>query len=436
MSYTLIERKELTSTASTVSFDNVPDFYTDLIVLLSPRLTSSTELGINLFFNGVTTGISYRKLFGRGSSVGSGTADGPIILNGPTWTANTFGNVSIYIPNYRSLSQKNFSIDGVIETNDTLAYQTISAGLWTGTSSITSFQLSTIDSTFTAGSSFSLYGINRQQAIGKPKAIGGAISFVNGYWVHSFTGSGTFYAQEDIECQYLVVAGGGGAGGLQTNYGGGNWGGGAGGAGGYRSSVTGELSGGGASAESRFLATANSSHVVAVGAGGAAGFSSGTPINGTQGSSSTFSNIVSIGGGYGGYANLSSSGPSAGANGGPGGSGGGGGDAHVTPVATGGSGTAGQGFAGGAGTYDAGAGSGGGAGSAGSGTSPFNGGSGLTSTITGSSVTRAAGAKGGKFNSAGGLPTVNTGNGGNIPTVVNGQPFAGASGIVIIRYKA
>ena len=112
------------------------------------------------------------------------------------------------------------------------------------------------------------------------------------------------------------------------------------------------------------------------------------------------------------------------ANGGvPGGCGGGGGGA-----AGGGTGTANQGYGGGTGgNYGGGSGGGGGAGSAGSGTTP---GTGVSSSITGTAVTRSAG---GGFSS--GLASANTGRGGGGSSPpYGGSPQTGGSGVVIIRY--
>jgi hypothetical protein len=154
-----IETVTLGSAAATIQFLSIPADYTDLYILLSGRLTGGSTFGVSVFFNASTTGFSHRKLFGRGDSVSSNTADQPIILNGSAFTANTFGNVGIYIPNYRSSVAKSFSIDSVSENNATLAYQTIAAGLWTGTAAITSVELTSADSTLTQHSSASLYGI-------------------------------------------------------------------------------------------------------------------------------------------------------------------------------------------------------------------------------------------------------------------------------------
>jgi len=444
MSYTLIERRELASNSSSIEFTSVPQFYSDLIILASVRDDRNVIAnGFNLIVNGSTANSSGRNLYGSGSSTASLSLSSEQLVNSGTATASTFGNMSIYIPNYSVNGvNKSFSIDAVSETNGTEAYQSIFAGLWAGTAPITSIGISMDSqfggSNFVAGSSISLYGINRQQAIGAPKAVGGAISFVNGYWVHSFTGSGTFTAQEPIECEYLVVAGGGGGGGDRA---------GGGGAGGYRSSMPGELSGANSAAEPKLVMNANASHIITVGSGGVGGgISSGF---GTDGLSSSFGTIVSIGGGGGAGGFVLAARRSGGSGGGSGGQDGGFG-------LTGGAGTAGQGFKGGDGIgspFHAAGGGGASAAGGNAGGSAGAGGAGLFSSITGSLVARAGGGGGAANNStahgaggiggggAGGKPpvdgTINTGGGagggGNFPQTAGAN---GGSGIVIIRYKA
>jgi len=262
---------------------------------------------------------------------------------------------------------------------------------------------------------------------------GGTITTSSGYRIHTFTSSSSLVVPSGMtlsDVEYLVVAGGGG-GGAHSG----------GGAGGYRCSVVGETSGGSSSAEGRLSLSAGS-YTVTVGAGG----SVGDP--GVTGSNSVFNSITSNGGGYGHRY-----------GGGSGGSGGGGGGAGSNH--SGGSGTTGQGYSGGVGRVAPsvdGGGGGGGAGAAGasatiSGNYAYggNGGSGITSSITGSAVTRAGGGGGyGEDPGSGGAggggrgkeqnPPVNgtagaanTGSGGGGGG--GGSPGNGGSGIVIVRYQ-
>ena len=173
--------------------------------------------------------------------------------------------------------------------------------------------------------------------------------------------------------------------------------GGGGGAGGYRNSYASETSGGNSSTETPISISPGTQYTITVGAGGSPN---------AKGGDSTFATITSVGGGRGPAKNTASSALNGGS--------GGGGPRDGGP---GGSGTTGQGFAGGFTGYGAwqGASGGGGAGQVGqvgaSNGSPQgeiagNGGNGLSSSITGSAVTRAGG--GGGYNSGAGAG----GNGG------------------------
>ena len=248
-----------------------------------------------------------------------------------------------------------------------------------------------------------------------------------------------------IDVDFLVIAGGGAG----TGYIGGG-----GGAGGYRSSV--DSTGGGGALESKLVLTLNTNYSTVVGAG-ATGTTSTTIVSG---SNSVFSTITSTGGGGGAsYSN------NAGANGGSGG--GGGMIEGSAPGGLGGTPTSGQGYAGGrgggrpGGTYE-GSGGGGGAGAVGglgigSTKALFtgNGGVGLSSSITGSSVFRGGGGggclyasdtSGGSGGNGGGgqggsnnlnnatSGTANTGGGGGGNSGATGG--SGGSGVVILRYSS
>jgi hypothetical protein len=433
--YTLIEHKKLDTAAASITFSNIPQNFTDLYLMVSLRNdTNNDEIG--LLLNGSSSNFSQRSLRGEGTTVLSQSRTTNSLWLGATkspYTANTFGNCQLYIPNYTSSANKSLSFDSSLENNATDGRNGINAILWSVTDAITSIELDA-NANFAQNSSATLYGITRTSAIGRPKAIGGNITYANGYWVHTFTGSGTFATLEDLEVEYLVVAGGGGG-----SYPGG------GGAGGYRSTVAGELSGGNTSGGAAVPVSKGTSVGVLVGAGG----NGGASLNGSNGAQSIFGAIISEGGGGGGRE------PN---NGSTGGSGGGGAFTSSTTGSgsrrSGGAGTSGQGFAGGYGEYNGtpvSGGGGGGAGAVGNNYGgPANGGAGVYSSITGTytprggggggayrSVTAPVGGLGGGGNGAllgstGGSGTANTGGGGGGGSTGGN----GGSGVVIVRYRA
>ena len=223
------------------------------------------------------------------------------------------------------------------------------------------------------------------------------------YKVHTFTSSGTFtvlaHGATYNDANILIVAGGGGG----AEYGGG------GGAGGLLTALASPTA---------------QSYPIVVGAGG---LGRTWPNKGYNGGDSSAFGQTAIGGGGGGpdYGN----GDSNGANGGSGG----GGMENANYSAVGGTGVAGQGYAGGAGTYTGTAkgrtgGGGGGAGGVGAAnTAGGAGGPGVSSSITGTSITYAVG---GSASGSGGVPNTGYGGGG---AMTGGD--AGGNGVVIIRYR-
>jgi hypothetical protein len=456
--YVLIQRVELTKTAASITFNNLPQTgFTDLKIVMSARGDGASGSFI-CQFNGATTNLSSKVLYGiNGSAVGSGSYSDENSIWGYTTnsgsTANTFNNAEILIPKYTSNNNKSVSIDAVNETNASDGRQIITAGLWSSTAAITSITLysktgSNVATNFTQYSTFSIYGLAALGTIPStaPKAIGGNSVLSDGtYWYHTFTSSGMFIPKTTLSCDYLVIGGGGSGGGSAGGSGGG------GGAGGYRTPT----------AQSLSAAT-----LVLVGGGATGGVIGG----GTTGTRSAVGSYSASGGGAG----------TAGGTGGSGGSGGGAGGVNGA-AANGGSGNSGgyspsEGNNGGnsvSGTNKYAAGGGGGAGAVGgnatTNTSGGAGGAGSNSVSSWASVTstgvsgyyaggggggggrdggQATNISGGTGGSGGGgtagstagtdgsSATANTGSGGG-GAGYDGNPKVGGnggSGLVIIRY--
>jgi hypothetical protein len=163
----VIQHIELSSSASSITFSDIPQSFTDLYLVLSLRGTYGSGGSANLYlkFNGSTSGYTQRQLTGTGSSVSSSTgAGGGSVMHiaqieNDSYTANTFSNIAIYIPNYTSSNAKSASSDHVMENNATLAYSGIYAGLWSGTDAVTSIIFTPELGDFKQYSSATLYGI-------------------------------------------------------------------------------------------------------------------------------------------------------------------------------------------------------------------------------------------------------------------------------------
>jgi len=219
---TLIQKITVGETgASSVTFSNIPQTYTDLKIVACVRSnrTGAINSFMRLYPNGDSTGITYRALFGTGTSVSSfiESAAGQYVgeINATNSTSNTFSSTEIYIPNYTSGAQKSYSVDFVTENNASLAYTGLLAALWANTNAITGIQLLDGLANFVQHSTFYLYGVTKfgssTPGSAAAYATGGDIITTDGtYWYHIFRSSGTFTPRKLITCDALVVAGGGG----------------------------------------------------------------------------------------------------------------------------------------------------------------------------------------------------------------------------------
>lgn len=269
---------------SSIDFQNIPQTYTDLMLLVSARDNRGfTFDNLAPAFNGSTSNFTTIGLYAySGVTSAGGSGANYQYATGANATANTFSNFQWYIPNYTSSNNKSWSNDSVTEDNSANNIISISANLWSNSAAINRITLTPVNGTlFSQYSTATLYGIT-SAAVGA-KATGGVITEDNNYWYHTFTSSGTFTPTQNLTADCLVIgAGGGGSGGTnQVNYG-----------------------SGGASGVLRYSAAQSVSngtaYTVTIGAGGTGG--SGSPSNtGGNGTSSSitgsgFTTITATGG--------------------------------------------------------------------------------------------------------------------------------------------
>jgi hypothetical protein len=310
-----IQTYTLTTTATSITFSNIPQNYTDLVLKFSARTDKAQKQeNIQLYFNTSNSNFSFKMLIGDGSAASSyGTSNSQVAdVPASTMTANTFGSMEIYIPNYAGSNNKSFSVDAVDEGNQTTVYSYLTAGLWSQTAAITDIKIAPAGANnFVQFTTATLYGISNGV-----KATGGTLTVAGGYAYHTFTSTGSFLPSQKITgAEVIAIAGGGGGGN-------GSGGGGGGGAGGllYRNSQT---------------LNAGISYTALVGAGGAGGAAGTANLGGANGVDSVLGAVVSTGGGGGG------SGSTNGKNGGSGGG------SQWAVLAVGGLGISGQGNNGG-----------------------------------------------------------------------------------------
>lgn len=424
---------------ASITFSNIPqNNYTDLIIKGSGRTTADTLIG-GFSFNGVTTNLSARQVYGTGSAAGSTSSatntNSYGVIGAVSYTANTFGNFEAYFPNYTSSNYKTFSVDGVTENNATEAYACMVAGLWSDTAAINSITFRPDAGNLIQYSTFSLYGVSKfgTTPTASPYAIGGDIIKNDGtYWYHAFLSSAAFIPTKNLSCDVLAVGGGASSG--QSAAGGG---------------------GAGAVVYAASTSLITTGYTVIVGAGG--------PTYTVGGNTAFGSLVTAAGGGLGGGEDTAA--PSN-TSGGSGGGGGGSASAATKAGSAAGSGSSGgtvYASAGGIGNQNYNGGGGGGAGAVGGSATtsvPGSGGAGINTYSTWLSVTGlgvsgyiAGGGGGCTFNgtpSSGGAGgggaggrytpaqaqtagTANTGGGGGGGNGV-GNGAAGGSGLVIVRY--
>ena len=157
--------------ASSVTFNNIPQLYTDLKVVCSTRSTfGAFEADLYILPNADGSSIgSWTRLGGNGSVAfsqrNSGIVFAPVgVTNAVNATANTFNNYEAYIPNYSGSNFKQILVDSVVEgnyVNNTTCM--MGAYLWRSASAVTSLYIVTTNN-FVQNSTFSLYGIIRSGA--------------------------------------------------------------------------------------------------------------------------------------------------------------------------------------------------------------------------------------------------------------------------------
>jgi hypothetical protein len=311
--YVALDKKTLTSAVGTVSFTDIPQTYTDLVLVFSGTAVSGDTMYYQ--FNGDTgTNYSDTYLFGDGSAGSGRHANQGGIFGGGINTTK-----SQQIINIMNYSNTTTTKNTLLRANASgITATSAFVGLWRSTAAITSIQLK-IGANFAIGSSFSLYGIKSWTAESTPLATGGWITSDSTYWYHTFASSGTFTPTTTLTADVLVVAGGGG-GGYDRGGGGGG--------------------GGLVYASSQSLTGAKT---VTVGAGGAG--SQANANKGISGSNTSFTGLTTATGGGGGGTYNASSSVTQGADGGCGG--GGASYPNSSPSFAGGTGS--QGFNGGTG---------------------------------------------------------------------------------------
>ena len=150
--------------AASIDFTSIPSTFTDLQLMLSAR-GASTALYANIKLNNSSSAIySLRTIYGDGSAAASQNDSGAtyferFLMVSSAYTANTFSNGMLYIPNYAGSTNKSVMFDSVNENNATSSQSFMVAGLWASTAAINQITLTPNTGNFAQYSTAYLYGI-------------------------------------------------------------------------------------------------------------------------------------------------------------------------------------------------------------------------------------------------------------------------------------
>jgi hypothetical protein len=166
--YTLISSVTVGSGgAANIEFTSIPATYTDLLIKMSLRSSSSGAVAkrISIRFNGAGTDANLATKIYYGDGTNPGGFDTTTGFTG--WmpdgsvTSSVFSNVELYIPNYAGSNSKSLSTDAVMENNTTASYYGLFAGLWSSSSAINAIKIFEVDSNnLVQYSTAYLYGIS------------------------------------------------------------------------------------------------------------------------------------------------------------------------------------------------------------------------------------------------------------------------------------
>lgn len=151
----------LSSSASSVTFSNIPNTYRDLILIIgSAKSTSGNPAVIARFNSDTGTNYPYVRMTGNGSTAASTAVTNQGFMNfAAAFGINSTENATIIVQimDY-SATDKHKSL--LVRSNLAGAGVEAIAGRWASTSAITTMEVfNTSSISFASGSTFALYGV-------------------------------------------------------------------------------------------------------------------------------------------------------------------------------------------------------------------------------------------------------------------------------------
>ena len=164
--HTLIQALTSISGSTTASFTNIPQTYTDLLIVLNARANGYNGSEVYLKFNDSTTSYAGKFLWKDGatnalasSTLGISTSIFAGIITGSQGGSNSYGSGQIYIYRYTDAVTKYCNADITSERTSTSdSWLTMSSGGWSNNAAITKIDI-VCSHSFLGTSSAYLYGI-------------------------------------------------------------------------------------------------------------------------------------------------------------------------------------------------------------------------------------------------------------------------------------
>jgi hypothetical protein len=157
--YTPIATTTLGSAAASYTFSSIPSTYTDLVLISNFQSNTGSVTTYQMYFNGGSSGAySYTRMYGDGSSASSsnsstsGNIQGIGIIDPSAWNTN--------IANVMNYANSTTNKTVLSRTNSSGTYLGAYVMKWNQNTAITSVTVNILNaSTFSIGSTFTLYGI-------------------------------------------------------------------------------------------------------------------------------------------------------------------------------------------------------------------------------------------------------------------------------------
>lgn len=146
----------LSSSQSSVTFSNISQVYTDLVLVMQLQATTG-YIGCNVYHNSDTNAANYYYVtgYGNGSSA-TGTASIGTLVSQDSVIASDWSFIKLEIQDY-SLTNKHKI--GLVRGRAPYLTE-MTARRWASTSAISSITISASSNAWAAGSTFALYGVS------------------------------------------------------------------------------------------------------------------------------------------------------------------------------------------------------------------------------------------------------------------------------------